>query len=42
MTPAELSEILGLPVVVGEPTLVETFLRLEKPEFENEKTEARV
>ncbi|MCI0329887.1 MAG: DUF512 domain-containing protein [candidate division Zixibacteria bacterium] len=29
MTPAELSEILGLPVIVGEPTLVDTLLNLE-------------
>jgi hypothetical protein len=31
MTPAELSDILGIPVVVGQPTLVDTFLHLENP-----------
>ena len=31
MTPGELSEILGVPVYVGEPTLVDTLLSLESP-----------
>lgn len=31
MTPAELSEILGMPVYVAEPSLVDTLLNLENP-----------
>jgi hypothetical protein len=31
MTPAELSEILGSPVFVGEPSLVDTLLNVESP-----------
>lgn len=41
MTPAELSEILGTPVFVGEATLVDTLLNLENPnrKQKNLKTE---
>jgi len=31
MTPDELSEILGIPVYVSKPTLVDTLLALENP-----------
>jgi len=37
MTPNELSEILGLPVVVGEPTLIDTLLQLESPKLKGKK-----
>jgi len=37
MTPDELSEILGLPVVVGKPTLIDTLLHLENPKLKKKK-----
>ncbi|MGH8003867.1 MAG: DUF512 domain-containing protein, partial [Limisphaerales bacterium] len=37
MTPNELSEILGMPVYVGEPTLVDTLLNLKNPNDKRKK-----
>ena len=37
MTPAGLSEILGMPVYVSEPTLVDTLLNLENPARQKKK-----
>ncbi len=40
MTPDELAEILGVPVYVSEPTLIDTLLSLENPNRKRQKLKA--